>query len=207
MNFFRRHWYDIGGFLSLLVLLHIFLHRNTFTDYQLLMWISLLTLFLHQLEEYRIAGTFPGMINTIMFNSKEPDRYPLNTNTALIINTGVGWSVYFLAALFAEKVVWLGMAAILVSAGNIIAHAFIFNLKGKTIYNAGMITCLLLFLPCTYFFFKIIYNYRLAGATDYMIGVPLGLIINVVGVFKMIQWLADENTPYVFEKRNLLKQH
>jgi hypothetical protein len=119
--------------------------------------VSLVTLFFHQLEEYRIAGTFPGMINHVMFHSEMPDRYPLNSNTALIVNVVIGWLFYFLAALLGEKAIWLGLAIILVSLGNFIAHTFPFNIKGKTLYNAGMITSWIFFVPCIYFFFRIVY--------------------------------------------------
>lgn len=70
------------------------------------------------MEKYRIAGTFPGMINSVLFKSNMPDRYPLNTNTAFCINVLVGWLTYFLAAILAEKVLWLGITTRLISLGN-----------------------------------------------------------------------------------------
>jgi hypothetical protein len=89
MNYLRKHWYDLGGILAVIVLVYICVNISSLTDYELLMWLSLVGLFFHQMEEYRIAGTFPGMINTVMFNSNIPDRYPLNTNSAFIINVFV----------------------------------------------------------------------------------------------------------------------
>ena len=204
MNTLRKHWYDLGGILSIILLVFIFLKFKTFTDYQLLMWLSFISLFFHQLEEYRIAGTFPGMINTAMFHSEIPDRYPLNTNTAFLINVFLGWGVYFLAALFAEKAMWLGIAAIMISLGNVIAHTFLFNIKGKTFYNAGMITCWLFFVPCIYFFISIVIKGSLISERDLFIGILLGIALNYIGVLKMIEWLSDKNTNYVFEQRNLL---
>lgn len=204
MNFLRRHWYDVGGFLSIVVLAHVLIHQDKLTNYQLILWSNLIALFLHQLEEYRIAGTFPGMINTVLFHSTKPDRYPLNTNTALFVNVVVGWTIYFFAAFFAEKAIWLGIAAILVSIGNTIAHTIVFNIKGKSVYNAGIITSCLLFIPCSYFFFRVIQTEHLATGRDYWIGIPLGIIINVFGVLKTIDWMADRDTKYVFDKRNLL---
>ena len=206
MNTFRKHWFDLAGFFAIVLLFFVFKNYNSLTDYELLMWLSLASLFFHQLEEYRIAGTFPGMMNHVMFHSEMPDRYPLNTNTALIVNVVVGWLFYFLAAFFGEKAIWLGMATILVSLGNFIAHTFLFNIKGKTFYNAGMITSWIFFAPCVYFFFKIIYAGNLVTNTDYLIGIPLGIVLNVVGVLKMIDWLKDKNTKYIFEQRNLLPQ-
>jgi len=204
MNTLRKHWYDIGGVLSILVLGFVFLNFKTLTHYQLLMWFSLVSLFFHQLEEYKIAGTFPGMVNTVMYKSDMPDRYPLNPNTSLYVNVVVGWLFYFLAAVFAEKAIWLGMATIVVSISNTLAHTFLFNIKGRTIYNAGLVTSWLFFVPCSYFFFSIVYADHLIKTTDYLIGIPLGIILTVIGIVKLIDWMADKNTTYIFEQRNLL---
>lgn len=203
MKFLARHWYDIGGGLSILVLFYLFQVKGL-THYDYVMWLSLVSLFLHQLEEYRIAGTFPGMINRVMYNSDLPDRYPLNAKTAFYVNVLVGWLFYFLAALLGQKAIWLGIATIMVSIGNTVAHITVFNIKGRTIYNAGMATCWLLFVPCIYYFFMIIHGERLVTVVDYLIGVPLGIVLNVVGILKLIDWLADKETQYIFEQRNLL---
>ncbi|MEO9257175.1 MAG: HXXEE domain-containing protein [Crocinitomicaceae bacterium] len=204
MNFLRKHWYDLGGILAIILIGYVFFNYQLMSDYQIVMWISLISLFFHQLEEYRVVGTFPGMINSVMFKSETPDRFPLNTNTAFYINVFLGWGVYFLAAVFAEKAIWLGITSILVSVGNTIAHTFLFNIKGKTFYNAGMLTTWFLFVPVIYFFFHIIHSEHLVTATDYWIGIPLGVVLNYVGILKVIDWASDKNTPYIFEKRNML---
>ena len=204
MNLLRKNWYDLGAFLSIIVCIYVFINHSSLTNYQTLMWLSLVSLFLHQLEEYRIIGTFPGMVNSVMFNSKMPDRYPLNANTSFYVNVIVGWTSYFLAAILAEKAIWLGVATIMVSIGNTVAHTTVFNIKGKTLYNAGLATSWLLFVPCLYFFVSIIHTNNLATNTDYFIGIALGLILNIVGILKLIEWMADENTTYIFPARNLL---
>ncbi len=196
----------MGGILGVITLGIVFPSLPEMSDYQALMWFSLISLFFHQMEEYRVAGTFPGMINRVMFNSNLPDRYPLNSNTSLIINVWIGWSLYLLAALTGDRFIWLGMATILISLGNIIAHTFIFNLKGKTIYNAGLATSWLFFAPCVFFFFKVIHDEALATPTDYLIGIPLGILINIIAVFKLITWLADKKTAFIFQNRQLLSR-
>lgn len=204
MNFLRKHWYDLAGFFSIVVLAYIFINHHNMTNYQLIVWVSLITLFFHQLEEYRIAGTFPGMLNTALYKSTMPDRYPLNTNTAFYINVVVGWTFYVAAAVFAEKAIYLGIATIMVSLGNTIAHTTLFNIKGRTLYNAGLLTSWLLFIPCAYFFFIIIHKEHLVTITDYLIGIPFGIVINVVGILKLISWMANKDTTYIFDDRNLL---
>jgi len=204
MKFISKHWYDIGGFLAILVLAYIYQAKDL-TYYNYVMWLSLVSLFLHQLEEYRIVGTFPGMVNRVMYNSDLPDRYPLNAKTAVYVNVLVGWLFYFLAALLGQNAIWLGIATIVVSIGNTVAHTTVFNIKGKTIYNAGLATSWLLFVPCIYLFFTTIHHENLVTVTDYLIGVPLGLLLNFVGIMKLIEWCSDKQTTYVFEQRNLLK--
>jgi hypothetical protein len=202
MNFMRLHWFDVGFALAvitggLLLLLKL-------NPLPLLLWVSLISLFLHQFEEYRYPGYFPGMMNTVMFSSKQPDRYPLNTNIAFIINVFVGWLSYFLAAVFGERVLWLGIATILVSIGNFIAHTFLFNIKGKTLYNPGLFTAIFLFLPISAYFGYLLIKGNLAAPIDWIIGIILGIALNVIGILKLIDWLKDENTKYIFPERFLL---
>ena len=202
MNFIRLHWFDLGLVLALVTGVVLFLVQlNPLSS---LLWVSLISLFLHQSEEYRYPGYFPGMMNTVMFSSKQPDRYPLNTNTAFIINVFVGWSSYLLAAILGEKAIWLGIATILVSVGNFIAHTFLFNIKGKTIYNPGMFTAIILFLPIAVYFGYLVIQGNLATPVDWIVGILLGIVLNVIGILKLIDWLKDENTKYIFPKRFLL---
>ena len=168
------------------------------------MWLNLVSLFVHQTEEYRIPGTFPGMLNTALFKSDTPTRYTLNTYSAFVVNVIMGWSAYCLAAFFGEKTVWLGMTTIIISFGNIVAHTTLFNIKGKTIYNAGLITSWIALAPCVYFFFQIGYRDQLITTMDFLIGIPLGIILNVLGIIKVIQWMSDKNSPYIFPQRNML---
>ena len=204
MNVLRQHWFVIGVGLALLV--GAFLFTNRLSPLAWLLWVSLISLFLHQLEEYRYPGYFPGMMNVVMFGSQQPDRYPLNTNTALIVNVVVGWFSYLLAALFGEKLLWLGIATMLVSIGNFIAHTLLFNIRGKTLYNPGLLTALFLFLPIVVYFIFLVIQNKLATPLDWGLGIVLGITLNYIGILKLIDWLKDENTSYIFPKRSLLPQ-
>ena len=202
MNFMRLHWFDMG--LALAFVTGGSLLLNKLNPLSLLLWMSLISLFLHQFEEYRYPGYFPGMMNTVMFSSKQPDRYPLNTNTSFIVNVLIGWLSYLLAAVFAEKALWLGIATLLVSVGNFIVHTFVFNIKGKTLYNPGMFTAVILFVPIAVYFGYLTIPGHLATSFDWITGILLGLALNFVGVLKLIDWLKDENTEYIFPKRCLM---
>jgi len=202
MNFLRLHWFDLGLVLAVVAGVFLFLFRPS--GLPLLLWLSLATLFLHQFEEYRFPGYFPGMMNAVMFSSQQPDRYPLNTQTALIVNVIVGWLSYFLAAVFNEHAVWLGIASLLVSVGNFIAHTFLFNFKGKTVYNPGMLTAILLFLPMSVVFFSWVIQHHAASPLDWIVGIVLGIALNTIGVFKTIDVMKNKKTSYIFPARCLV---
>jgi hypothetical protein len=204
MNILRQHWFDAGFVLALVV--GAFLVLKSLNPLSFLLWINLIFLFLHQFEEYRFPGYFPGMMNSVMFSSKQPDRYPLNANTALIVNVITGWLFYFLAAWFGERALWLGIATILVSAGNFVAHTFLFNIKGKSRYNPGMVTADVLFLPIAVYFFFLVIRGNLATPMDWGLGIVLGIALNYIGILKFIDWFKDENSRYIFPKRFMLPE-
>lgn len=202
MKLLRNHWYDIGLALALGVGLFLFITK--LSGLAGLLWVSLISLCLHQFEEYRYPGYFPGMINSVLYSSKQPDRFPLNSNTALIVNVVIGWLFYFLAAVFAEHALWLGIATILVSVGNFVGHTFLFNIKGKTVYNPGMVTAVILFVPISLYFFYVVIQQGFVTPIDWILGIILGIALNYIGILKLIDWLEDENTRYIFPKRCLI---
>jgi len=201
VKYLRYHWFDLA--IILVIALATALYIIQPSGMTLLLWLSLGSLFLHQIEEWCYPGYFPGMLNTAMFKSDMPDRYPLNANSGMVVNVVFGWGSYLLAALFWQQAIWLAIATILVSIGNIVAHTIIFNIKGKTLYNPGLITSWLFFAPIVYFFFQMVVGEQLATPLDWAIGVALGITLNYLGIYKMILWLADRNTPYILPKRFL----
>lgn len=143
------------------------------------------------------------MMNRVMFASNQPDRYPLNPNTALIVNVLAGWLTYFLAALFGTTAIWLAIAAVLVSFGNFIAHTFLFPIRGRTRYSPGMLTAVVLFLPITITFFFLVIHNNIARPVDWIVGTVLGIALNYLGILKVIDLLKNRDTPHVFPGRNV----
>ncbi len=202
LNFLRFNWFSLLPALVISLLFGLLFTQPL--GMELLLWLSLGSLFLHQMEEWGYPGYFPGMLNTALFSSDIPDRYPLNANSGMIVNVFFGWGSYVLAALFWRQAFWLVFATMMVSIGNIVAHTLIFNIKGKTLYNPGLITSWLCFAPIVYFFFDTVMVDHLATPLDWTIGLVLGVALNYFCIYKMILWLADRNTPYVFPKRFLM---
>lgn len=203
MNFLRNHWFDIGIVPACCVIAYLFFKGENFSNLNFILWFNFASLFFHQFEEYRFPGYFPGMLNVVLFKSKMPDRYPLNTNSALIVNVFLGWLIYLLAAVLGEKFLWLAIGAALISAGNFFAHTILFNIKAKAFYNPGLVTSVFLFLPGVSYFFYLIIHFNLCTTTDYITGFILGFIFNYFGIIKVIEWMKDTNTKYIFPARCL----
>jgi hypothetical protein len=206
MHQLRKHWFDLGGLFSILVIICLYYQSHYVSTIQVILCVNLIALFIHQLEEYRYPGYFPGMMNTVMYKSDLPDRYPLNSQTSLVVNVLVGWLTYILALIFANTYIWLGIATMLVSLGNFIAHTFLFNFKGRTFYNPGMATAILFFLPIVIWFSNYMCTHN-TTVLNWITGIALGLALNVIGILKVIDWMADRNTSFLFETRQLLQRN
>lgn len=202
MSFLRNHWPDVGAVLAVLILVGLFtgFFPNTH-PLPVLLWVSLFSLLVHQFEEYRWPGYFPQMLNCAVYGSPQPDRFPLNTQSSLVINVVVGWSAYLLAAIFGSHLLWLALGTILVSVGNCFAHIILFNIKGRTVYNPGMGTAAALFLPVSGWFFYYVISQGLMSPLDWIVGILLGGALNYFGIIKVIDFYKDPETTYIFPAR------
>ena len=86
----------------------------------------------------------------------------------------------------------------MISVGNFFAHTFMFNIKGSTWYNPRTATAVILFVPIAIWFFITVRVNSLATYKDCLGGVSLGIVLNYLGIVKLIDWMADRNTTYVF---------
>jgi len=201
VRFAERHWFDVGAVLGLALAIWLIIAGSAMDTITLILWISLLTLFAHQVEEWRWPGWFPGMLNVVLFRSDDPWRFPLNVRSGLVVNVVVGWGSYLLAALFGERALWLAMATILVSLGNCVLHLIVIPIRGRIPYNPGMATSLVLFLPVSVWFFVTAWSSMSVG--DVVVGLLLGIVLNVGGVIGVIRALEDQDAP-PFEDRQVL---
>ncbi|MBY0346739.1 MAG: HXXEE domain-containing protein [Hydrotalea flava] len=200
LEFFRRKWFDVGAVLSVVVLKGIFMEINKISDVTLAIWVGFASLLLHQFEEYHWPGYFPQMINKVLYKSKLPDSYPLNPNSAFIMDVGVQWTTFIIAGFLSISAVWLGIAVMLFLFGNFIMHTFYYNIKAKTKYNPGMVTGIVFLMPVSIFYFWALISEHAAGVWDYVIGLPLGLIFIFVNFVKLIDWMKNKNVHFKFRK-------
>lgn len=192
MNWIYRNWQKLGLGFAVVLAIGLLLFHQDIDSFRIVLIISLITLFLHQFEEYQLPGHFKEMVNRVMFGSKKPEHYPLNPRTAFIINVIIGWGSYTLAIIFGASAIWLATATVMISLGNVFAHSLMFNIRGKTLYNPGMASSLIIFLPFVIYFVYYCASNDLFTTANLIVGIILGLIMNYFGVIKLITLLADK---------------
>ncbi len=206
MDFYRKHWPDVGVGLaagvSLAMTIFMMRSRNKRARAQLWSAWNLVALMLHQCEEYRVPGYFPGQFNAGVLKSETPDHYPLNTQLAMVINTALAYPMYVLPVLFPKKV-WLGLAPVFMGFGQVLVHGLIFPLRAKARYGPGFVTALGLHLPIGIAYLRQIRREQPVTGTDWIKGGIALIGFAVGGIAAPILLFRDKESPYRFTQRQM----
>jgi hypothetical protein len=101
---------------------------------------------LHQIEEHLWPGGFRQFANARLFKSGNDD-WPVTKGIVALINIGYVWLPLLLAATFPAALRWLGLAWVGVTLINALTH-IVASIRLR-IYNPGLVTAIVLFLPFT----------------------------------------------------------
>jgi hypothetical protein len=124
----------------------IVLFRHAPTSERALFAALLVIYMLHQTEEHLWPGGFRQFTNAHVFHSGNDD-WPVDIPGVALINIGYVWLPVALAALFPDALRWLGLAWVGLTLINGIIH--IVTTIRLRIYNPGLVTGIVLFLPFT----------------------------------------------------------
>ncbi len=202
MHFYRKHWQDVGGLVALVIGGGLAVVGQWLSRPQLWSALNVVALLVHQFEEYRFPGFFPGHYNRGLCNSATPDRYPLNTNAALLINTAFGYPFYLLPVLL-PKHVWLGLAPVVFGFGQVVAHGLVFPRMANVRYSPGIVAALCLHLPIGIAYLRClqreqpIHRWAWIKASIYVV------IAFVAGVRGPLHVCKDPASPYRFTQQQV----
>ncbi len=161
-----------------------------------------MALMAHQYEEYVDPGYFPGQFNRGLFNSESPRNYPLNAQTAMVINTALAYPFYLAPVVFPKKR-WLGLAPVLVGWAQIVVHGIVIPRKAGATYGPGILTALLLHLPIGIGYLKAAGRAGPIGRDDWAKGFACAVFSAVFGVAVPNMVLRDRNSPYAFTAKQM----
>lgn len=198
MNFYRLHWYHVGGVLFVILSYGMGFWGNYFSQIQTILIYSFMAMLIHQFEEYAFPGGFPGIANIVMAGEKKmPDRYPLNANQVLISNVFLTYPFYIIPVFF-PHLSWLGVMQIGQGILQSPFHGLFLNVKLKKFYNPGMFSCLFIQCPIGIYYLWYIRTYHLASMTDIVVGVILAFLSLFVLWLGPIALLRSRQTKYPF---------
>jgi hypothetical protein len=196
---YRRQWPRVGGVIAMALggALALASTKNKLSRTQMISALNFGALLVHQYEEYEDPGYFPGQFNRGLFKSDQPDRYPLNTQTALCVNTIFAYPFYILPVLFpANK--WLGIAPVLFGMTQAVGHGIIFPRIAGASYSPGFLASILLHVPLGIAYFKALRKEGHISNKDLRLGLVYQVLFAVVGVAGPNLVGNDRNSPYVF---------
>lgn len=196
MNFYRKNWYYIGGILFVMLTFVMGFWGHNISHIRTILIYSFMALLVHQFEEYALPGGFPPTWNRAVSGEKDvPNRYPLNKQSSLVVNTFCAYSFYLLAIIFPTWY-WLGIMTMLFGYTQFIVHGIMINRKLKSFYNPGLGAVIFLHIPIgIYYLWYLITNVSM-GAWNWWVGI-LGLPIAALLIIQApIQIFKDKNSPY-----------
>lgn len=202
MNYLRKYWQDIGGIVALVVCIGLLITHQNMQEINVILWLSFVAILVHQFEEYRWPGYFPGVFNIVMFKSSNPDKYPLNGQSAMVINGLIAYGFYLLPIFFTDQI-WLGLAPVLMGFFQLIWHGLFANMKIKGIYNPGLLAVLLLHVPIGTWYINYIISHGLVTITDWILGIVYFIIATYILIVKGNMWMKDEKSKFCFTKKQL----
>ena len=199
MSAYRRHWYNIGLFIGIGVVVFVAIGWQSLEVLQRVLLLNFAALLFHQFEEYGWPGGEPAIMNKVLQPSLTPDRYPLNQNSAMVINVVVAYPFYMIPVFF-PTVIWLSLAPILFGMLQVVVHGVVTNAKLKTFYNPGLLAVIAGHVPLGMYYVYYIQSKDLATMRDWVFGVMY--LMAFIGLFMRTLtyvWLAKSDSPYVFD--------
>jgi hypothetical protein len=152
------------------------------------LWMGLLVIYmLHQIEEHLWPGGFRQFTNAHVFKSGK-DNWPISVGGVALVNIGYVWLPVGLAVLYPGALRWVGLGWIGLTLINGLIH--IANTIHLRIYNPGLVTSIVLFLPFTIFVLAVETG---RGALS---GAQIGLIL-LAGILLHIPVAALFIVPFV----------
>ena len=194
---YRAQWPRIGAAIAVLVGGATAVARRRLSEPQLLSAANLVALMAHQYEEYVYPGYFPGQFNRCLFKSDSPRNYPLNQQTAMVINTCLAYPFY-VAPVLVPRTRRLGLAPVLVGWTQIVLHGIVLPRKAGAAYGPGIATALLLHLPIGIGYLRAVGREGRISRADWAFGVAGAIGSAVFGVAVPNMLMKDRDSPYAF---------
>jgi hypothetical protein len=199
---YRANWPRVGALLGMGIAGATALGSKKLSRPQTFAALNFAALTAHQYEEYEDPGYFPGQFNGGVFNSDEPDRYPLNTNTALIVNVPLAYTFYALPVIFPKRRT-IGIAPVLFGFLQAAGHGAIFPKLAKDRYSPGFVASLLLHLPIGIAYLRALHAEEPIERSDMAKAAAYNFAFAITSIAGPNLLLKRKDSPYRFTQKQM----
>ena len=195
MRWYRDNWFWFGGVLFIIEAAILLIWGGEMDMLLIFMILSVMALHIHQFEEYAIPGGFPVFNNVAFLGEKEiPDRYPLSRKGAFVCNVCCMYPVYALGLIFHQHI-WVVLCIMLFGVTQFLVHGIVINKKAGTIYNPGLASVVVLFIPLCIAYIMYIYSNFTVGLLDWVLAVVFIPVVGFVCLLLPMNKTSDRDAP------------
>jgi hypothetical protein len=199
---YRKNWPRAGALLGMGIAGATALGSRRLSRPQTFAALNFAALTAHQYEEYEDPGYFPGQFNAGVLHSDKPDRYPLNTNTALIVNVPLAYTFYALPIAFPKHRV-LGIAPVLFGFLQAAGHGTIFPRLAGDRYSPGFLASLLLHVPIGVNYLRALHAEEPIKRSDLAKAAAYNLAFAISSIAGPNILVKNKNSPYRFTAKQM----
>ena len=201
MKKFVNNWYNISVYLASATALFAILLPIGMVQKLLLTSVSIL--FLHFFEEFGWPGGFPYMgVKTLLGSDEiDPAQWNCNNLSSLFGNWTFLLLVYLLP-IFIPGVRFLTIGVFIFNFAELLMHLLLFNIRLKTVYNAGMISAVFGLAPISLYYFFVIFQPADYLWWDYVLAAVYFIIIFWFCFRSPLYWNLGKKAGYEFTEQS-----
>lgn len=203
MHLWLSIWLYVMAAIGGILITYLFTNWNTLQMSQICTILAVVILILHVFEEWHFPGGFHYQYN-IQMKSDIPDRYPMDQVTDMLTNftaTVFGCICVFMGIPYITAIMWF-----VLSFMEVILHTTAgfsmrkrFAAKGKkTIYNPGLVTCWIGFIPVSIGYIVTFVTVRTPSFLECVFGFVLTIAFAVCLVSGGEKALKNRDTKYPY---------
>ncbi len=199
---YRSQWPRVGAVAAMAIGGATTVFAKRMSKPQLFSALNFGALLVHQYEEYVDPGWFPGQFNQGLAKSSQPRNYPLNQDTALVVNAAFGYPFYLAPVVF-PKTKWLGLAPALFGIAQVLGHGVVFPRRAGDRYSPGFLASFLLHLPLGISYIRALGDEAPLTRSDYAKGALYAVAFAAIGVAGPNLVGRDKDNPHVFTEAQM----